>query len=85
MNHIESILFFFQIDRLLGGGTYFKVGGFIHMKFQILVIFSFQITIQNCHYDIKSSIFQNYQLFSIFLKPYPFYHMHFNLVAVRLW
>ena len=38
--------------RLKEGGAYFKVRGVIHMKFQNIVIFSFQITINNYRYDI---------------------------------
>ena len=35
-------------------GAFFKVRGIKHLKFQNLVIFSFQITLTNYHYDIWS-------------------------------
>ena len=34
------------------GDTYFKVREIIHMKLQKFAIFSFEVTINNCHYDI---------------------------------
>ena len=34
----------FKVRRLKEGGAYFKVRQIVHMKFQIFVIFSFQIT-----------------------------------------
>ena len=33
------------------GGAYFKVRGIILMKFQNFIIFSFQITINNYHFE----------------------------------
>ena len=41
-----------KVWSLKEGGVYFKVRGISHMKLQILVILSFQITINKYHYDI---------------------------------
>ena len=58
-------------------GTYFKVTGVVHMKFQNSVILSFPITIDNYHYDI----FQNY-FFQFFIGdipvPYAFWFTYFD-------
>ena len=41
-----------NFEVLLEGGAYIKVTEIIHMKFQNFVQFFFQVTINNCHYDI---------------------------------
>ena len=45
------------VPRLKGGGFYFKERGIIPKIFQNFVIFCFQITINNYHYDIKASLY----------------------------
>ena len=47
-------------------GAHFKVREIIHMKFQNFVILSFQVTINNCHYDIYPYVFHNYYIFPLF-------------------
>ena len=42
------------------GDAYVKKRRIMQMKFQNLVIVSFQITINSCYYDIYSHIFHNY-------------------------
>ena len=48
------------LRRLQEDGAYFKVKEIIPKTFQNLVIFSFQITIDNYHYDRQSLIFQKH-------------------------
>ena len=55
---------------LKDGGTYFTVKRIIPMRFQKLLIFSFEAAINNFHYDIWSHIFQNDWLFSFFHSLY---------------
>ena len=55
-----------KIRRLKEGCAYLKVREIIHMKFQDFIIFSFQVILSNCSYNIKSYIFQDYYIFSIF-------------------
>ena len=50
----------FEVMALIGGwclkegGAYFKERGTLHIKFQNFVVFSFQITINNCHYRVAT-------------------------------
>ena len=40
--------------HLKEGDSYFKFRGIIHMKFTNIVVFLFQVTINNYHYDLLS-------------------------------
>ena len=56
--HIANLILKFQGLALNGrwpltvGGAYFKVRGIIHKKFQNFVVFSFQIALNEYHYDV---------------------------------
>ena len=49
----------FNVGPLLEGDAYFKARKIIQMKSQLLVIFSFQMTINTYHYDVLPYKFQN--------------------------
>ena len=79
----------YWMAALKKGAPYFKVTEIVHRKFKIVLIFFFQVTVNNYHYDILSYIFQNYRFFFFFsffmfsLFVYLF-HIHFHLVLVTL-
>ena len=61
-------------QRLKEGGNYFEVREIIHVRFQKFVSFSFKITLEVYHNDIKPYIFQissyfNYLIVCLFV-PY---------------
>ena len=65
------------------GGVYFKVRESIHVKYLNFVVFSFQVTINNFHYGVKSYTFQNYYIFFSFLVFAYLFHVLFLVVTVR--
>ena len=64
------------------GGAYFKVSKAIHVKLQNLFIASFQLTINNYHYD--KNHYRTTSYFGCFIVQF-FFNMHFNSTVVKIW